>query len=514
MTRLLYLSYGSTSLDPDEAVQTAVRHVFTSFQASGSAYGVVKFFATNGLQFPKRAYGGVWAGKLIWGTLTHSRVLGILSNPAYTGAYCFGRYKYRKRLDNQGAFKTHMVRLPRDQWEVLIHDHHQGYITWSQYEENLLQLQQNRTNVEVSGAAREGCTLLQGLLICGKCGRHMSVRYTGNGGIQPRYECKQRWELGKTCTCSSIRAEPLDQAIAKRIMEILQPAELELALLSLDKLSVQDHAANKSWQLALEQSQFEVDRAYRQYDLSEPENRLVVRTLEAKWNEKLLALGQLKEEYEQYKTKRAWSPTSEDRRMILRLAEDIPRIWNSSTTLMKDRKRLVRLLLEDVTVTCHPLDPDVHLGIRWRSRHSELIHTKKSLPPSITRKHVPDTVEHVKELAKTMSSAEIADHFNKNGCRTPEGRTFTESSIAWLRYRYKIPGLVKQSNELTVKEVASKFNVSPGVVYYWLETGKIQGKQLGPGRPYRIIIDEPTEKALSTYADTSTKILKVRGSNI
>ena len=342
----------------------------------------------------------------------------------------------------------------------------------------------------------------------------MSVRYTGNGGIQPRYECKQRWELGKSCTCSSIRAEPLDQAVTKRIMEILQPAELELALLSLDKLIGQDNTANKSWQLTLEQSQFEVERAYRQYDLSEPENRLVVRTLEAKWNEKLLALGQLKEEYEQYKAKRAWSPTNEDRQMIMRLSEDIPRIWNAPTTLMKDRKRLVRLLIEDVTVTCQPLDPDVHLGIRWRSRHSELIHTKKALPPSITRKHVPNTVELIKELSKTMSSVEIADHFNKNGYRTPEGRTFTESSIAWLRYRYKIPGLVKQSNELTVKEVASKFNVSPGVVYYWLDIGKLQGKRLGSGRPYRIIIDETTEKELSTYADTSTKIIKARGSNV
>ena len=342
----------------------------------------------------------------------------------------------------------------------------------------------------------------------------MTVRYTGNGGIQPRYECKQRWELGKACTCSSIRAEPLDQAVAKRIMEILQPAELELALLSLDKLIGQDNTANKSWQLALEQSQFEVERAYRQYDLSEPENRLVVRTLEAKWNEKLLAMGQLKEEYEQYKTKRAWSPSVEDRHMILRLAEDIPRIWNAPTTVMKDRKRLVRLLIEDVTVTCLPLNPDVQLGVRWRSRHSELIHTKKSLPPSITRKHVPDTVELVKELSKTMSSAEIADHFNKNGYRTPEGRIFTESSIAWLRYRYKIPGLVKQENELTVKEVATKFNVSPGVVYYWLETGKIHGKRKGLGCPYRIIIDETTEKELRAYTDTSTKIIKVRGQKV
>jgi hypothetical protein len=133
---------------------------------------------------------------------------------------------------------------------------------------------------------------------------------------------------------------------------------------------------------------------------------------------------------------------------------------------MKDRKRIVRLLIGDVTVTCQPLGPDVHLGIRWCSRHSEMIQTKKSLPPSITRKHVLDTIELVKELSKTMSSAEIADHFNKNGYRTPEGRTFTESSIAWLRYQYKIPAFVKHDDELTVKDVANRFNISITVVYY------------------------------------------------
>ena len=501
-------SDGSTSWDPDEGVQTAVRHVFSSFQASGSAYGVVKFFASNGLQFPKRAYGGAWAGKLIWGSLTHSRVLSILYNPAYAGAYCFGRYKYRKRLDNQGGFKTHTVRLPMDQWEVLIHDHHQGYISWTQYEENLLQLQRNRTNIEVSGAAREGNTLLQGLLICGKCGHRMTVRYTGNGGIEPRYECRRR--IAETRTCTSVRAESLDLAIAQRILEILQPAELELALLSLDKLLGEETTANKSWQLALEQGQFEVDRAYRQYDLSEPENRIVVRTLEAKWNEKLLALGQLKEEYEQYKVKRTWSPTDDDRQMILRLTDDVPRIWNAPTTIMKDRKRLVRLLIEDITVICQPFDPDVSLGIRWRSRCSELIHTKKPLPPSITRKHVPDMVERVKELAKTMSNPEIADHLNKNGHRTPEGRLFTVGSIAWIRYRHKIPRLIKEDHEFTVKDVADRLDISPTVVYYWLQTGKLQGSKKGPGCPWRITMDVEMENDLKSLVETSTKISKAK----
>lgn len=504
-------SDGSTVMDPDEAVRAAVEHAFSSFQASGSAYGVVKFFAENSLQFPKRAYGGTWAGKLIWGTLTHSRVLSILSNPAYAGAYCYGRYKHRKMLNNKGDFKAYTVRLPQDQWEVLIRDHHPGYISWDQYQENLRQLQRNRTNLELSGPAREGSALLQGLLVCGICGKRMTVRYTGNGGIQPHYECRKRWVEGKACFCSSIRAESIDQAITNRIMEILQPAELELALLSLNKLIAADDAANKSWQLALEQSKYEVDRAFRQYDLAEPENRLVIRTLEAKWNEKLTALQQLREDYERFKAGRSWSPTGADREMILRLSQDIPRIWNAPTTTMQDRKRIVRLLIEDITITSRRFDPDVYLGIRWRSLHTETIHTRKRLPPSISRKHPINTVELIRVLSDTMTAAEIAEHFNQCGYRTPEGRTFTPSSIAWLRYRYKIRGLTKPENELTVRDVAAKFNVSPGVVYYWLQTGKIQGSRNGPGWPYRITIDAATEKELKTCVDSSTKILKARG---
>ena len=182
---------GQTILDPDEEVQTAVWNVFHSFRSSGSAYGVVQFFAQNCLRFPKRAYGGAWAGKLVWGTLNHSRVLGILYNPAYTGAYVFGRYRDQKSVNPQGLFIHHTVRLPREEWEVLIPDHHPGYITWEEYEGNLKQLHSNRTNLEKSGPAREGTALLQGLVICGKCGRRMSVRYTSNGGISPHYRMQR-----------------------------------------------------------------------------------------------------------------------------------------------------------------------------------------------------------------------------------------------------------------------------------------------------------------------------------
>lgn len=193
-------------------MQTAFRNVFSAFQTTGSAYGVVKFFVRNSFLFPKRAYGGVLAGKLVWGTLTHGRVLGMLKNPVYTGAYVFGRYKYRKCLDANGLFKYQVVRLPQDLWEVLIFNHYPEYISWSQYEDNLKQLEQNRTNAEVSGLAREGWAL-QGILICGRCCCRMTIRYTGNCGIEPRYECRRRWEPPTPCwaTCWTMpsRQRPL-----------------------------------------------------------------------------------------------------------------------------------------------------------------------------------------------------------------------------------------------------------------------------------------------------------------
>lgn len=501
--------YGNTVIDPDEAVQTAVRNVFSAFKATGSAYGVVKFFAQNNLTFPKRAYGGAWAGKLIWGALTHGRVLDILYNPAYTGAYVFGRYKYRKRLATDGTLKGQVVRMPKDQWEVFIPDHHPAYISWNQYEDNLRQLQQNRTNLEVSGPAREGWALLQGLLLCGRCGRRMTVRYTGNGGISPRYECRRRWENDKA-TCSSLRCEPVDRAIEAKIMDALQPAHLELALLVLDKVLSQEDEVEMSWQLALERAQYEADRAQRQYDLAEPENRLVVRSLEARWNEKLAALNNLREDYERHRASRAWRPTAKDREDILALAKDLPRIWNAPTTTHKDRKRIVRLLIEDITVNCQAGKQDVSLGIRWRSNCCEVLHVTKPLPPNMARKHPGDTVELIGSLARNMTDHQIAKFLNDSGRRTPENRLFTTASVRWLRYRYRIQGPAHDG--LTVKETAHHFGVSTNVVYYWLDHGLLKGTKLAPGWPWIISIDHDTEKTLSNWVKRSKRILSFQGS--
>jgi len=501
---------GQTVFDPDEEVQIAVRNVFKAFHSTGSAYGVVRFFAQNNLRFPKRAYGGVWAGKLVWGTLTHSRVLGILSNPGYTGAYVFGRYHDQKGVDPQGLFIHHTIRLPKEQWEVFIPDHHPAYITWETYEENLKQLQNNRTNLERSGPAREGLALLQGLVICGKCGRRMSVRYTGNGGIAPVYDCKGRWEHGLRATCTTVPAPSIDQAIAARLMEVVQPANLELALQVMDRLLKNDDDADKGWKLTLERAQYEVERAERQYQQVEPENRLVARSLETRWNEKLAELQRLHEEYGQYRSRRSWQPSEQDKADILALAKEMPRIWYAATTTAKDRKRILRMLIEDVTIFAEARQPEIRLGLRWRNQCCEEIHATKPLPQGMLKKHTLQTVELVRQLSSTMTDSQVADHFNSSGRFTPEGRRFTGDSIKWIRYLHNIPGLFTHRKGLSVKEVAVQFNVQPGVVYYWINHGILNAKKAAPGWPWDIQMDDNKEAELREWVQRSGHLAKMK----
>ncbi len=508
----VYDTCGQTVMDPDEEVLMAVRNVFESFKASGSAYGAVSYFAQKALRFPKRAYGGAWDGKLVWGPLIHSRVVGILNNPCYAGAYVYGRYRDQKKVSPEGLFVHHIVCLPKDKWEVFIPDHHPGYISWEMYELNQKQLQDNRTNLQRSGPAREGIALLQGLLICGKCGRRMTVRYTGNGGISPVYECKGRWRDGQEATCTTVPAPPLDKAVSMRLMEVMQPAELELAIEVMDKLLKEEDDTDKGWKLAIERAKYEAERAQRQYQLVEPENRLVARSLESRWNEKLAELSRIEKEYKEFRLKESWRPTEKDKSMILALAKDLPRIWDAPTTTAKEKKRILRLVIEDVTVFAKARVAEVRLGIRWKSNLSEQIHTTKPLPNQIARKHTAETVELVRKLSAAMTDRKVAAHLNESGHRTPEGREFSIDSIKWIRYKHNIKGLYRMRKGLTVKEVAEKFGVSPSIVYYWIEREIIEAKKVVPGWPWDIQLDKHKEEELLKRVSKSKHLSKSQNS--
>src|SRR5438874_1863633 len=227
---LVHDDAGEIVIDPDAGVRAAIRDVFAAFTASGSACGVVAAFA--GRRFPLRAYGGAWAGQLRWGKLTHARVLGVLKNPCYAGAYVHGRYSTRRTVDPDGTVHTGLVERPRTEWPVLIKDHHEGYITWADYLANEARLAANRTN---AGARppREGSALCQGIIVCGSCGKPMRTNY--HTDQRPSYECARRADGLTTPTCRSIAASAVDTAVADRLLDALNPAEVALALAAADE---------------------------------------------------------------------------------------------------------------------------------------------------------------------------------------------------------------------------------------------------------------------------------------
>jgi DNA invertase Pin-like site-specific DNA recombinase len=503
---------GRIILDPDEEVRGAVAFVFRLFRETGSAFAVVQRFAESGLRFPKRAYGGAWAGQLIWGRLTHSRVLGILKNPSYAGMYVFGRYRYRVQINAQGEVRKRMQPVAMPDWRVRLPEHHEGYITLEEFLKNKERLEKNRTNGEetvLSGPAREGAALLQGLLLCGHCGRAISVRYTGNGGIYPMYQCNWVHREGlATKDCLSFRCDALDSVIAEEVLKALQPAELELALAALQELETRDHAIMRQWQLRLERAEYDAALAERRYQEVDPSNRLVASTLEHRWNNALVQLQDLKKQAGEFQLQEARVATAEQKEKVLALARDLPRVWRAPTTQPKDRKRMLRLLIKDITVEKLVAQPkQLFVHIRWQGGAS----TDRSvpLPPNIADRlrYPANVVERVRDLAHSLTDAQIADQLNQEGVVSALGKLFTVSMIKWIRYRYKIPiAKLKHPEELTVQQVAERFGVNPNVVYYWIEHGVIQARRLTSGSPYWITVSETDEQKLWDWVRNSRKI--------
>ena len=301
------------ALDPDQEVQGAVRTLFDLFQRKGTAYAVVQGFDELGLRFPRRAYGGAWDGRLIWGRLTHSRVLGVLANPAYTGTYVYGRYQSCKHISQTGEISSQLRRMPQDQWRVSLPDHHPGYITWEQFIANRQRLQANRTNTEVlAGPAREGLCLLQGLLVCGICGRRLGVRYTGNGGLYPIYQCIWRHrEALASSACMSVPSKPLDSAISERVVAAVTPLTIKLALEALTSLEERDQAIAAQWRRRIERAHYDADLAERRYEAVDPHNRLIASTLEQRWNDAAQRVLELEAEFADFQRQTLRTITAE-----------------------------------------------------------------------------------------------------------------------------------------------------------------------------------------------------------
>jgi hypothetical protein len=304
----------------------------------------------------------------------------------------------------------------------------------------------------------------------------------------------------------SFRCDVLDRAVGDEVLKALQPAQLELALSAVEELEARDQGIGRQWQMRLERAEYETALAERRYMEVDPAQRLVAATLERRWNAALAQLGELKKQAAEFQRQEARVASPEQKAKVLALARDLPRIWHAPTTEAKDRKRMLRLLINDITVE-KPAPKQLLVHIRWQGGACSDLQVQ--LPPNVAdRLRYPATIVHqVRDLAQRLSDGEIADRLNHEGQVSALGRPFTVSMIQWIRFRYQIPkATLKHPQELTVQQVAERFGVSWHVVYYWINRGVIRARRLRAGAPFWITLDETDDQRLREWVHKSSRI--------
>ena len=497
-TGLVYDSTGQVILDPDEQVQQTVKLVFDLFDDLGSAMAVVRHFETHQLLFPTRPWGGARAGELTWKRLRHQRVLAILHNPTYAGAYAYGRSQTRIQAlpDEMTHVKRRTRRASPDDWPILLLDAYPGYITWDQFQRNSQRLDDNRTfrPEERRGAVREGAALLQGIVLCGQCGRRMTIRYLDDG-VTPVYRCPGAHRQFAGPTCQTLRGDGVDAAVARIFLEAMQPAQLEVSIAALAQIEARARQIDQQWQLRIERARYEADLARRRFFAVDPENRLVARSLERDWNEKLAQIERLEREYTILPKPTARLASPEERRRILALAQDLPTIWHASITTHTERKQLLRFLVKDVTLTRR--EATVHIGIRWQTDALTELDIPRPKRAYETRRTDPVVIDHIRELAPAHADRKITEILNQAGLTSGAGEPFTRVKVRDLRRTYDIPTGCPEApsacpdgqrgdGRYSAQAAAELLNISVSTVGAWCQSGRLDGIQAVPYGPWWI----------------------------
>jgi DNA invertase Pin-like site-specific DNA recombinase len=484
---LVYDDESRTAIDPDAEVHAAVTDVFSAFRSAGSAYGVVA--AVKGRRFPLRAYGGTWAGELRWGRLNHARVLGILANPAYAGAYVYGRYHSTRIVSPEGKISTKVTELAREEWPIVIFDHHPGYLTWDDYLANAARLAANTTN---AGARppREGAALCQGIITCGSCGRPMSTRYHANG--HAAYECSaSRADQMATPTCRSIAASSVDDALAEALLGALNPDEVALALAAADEVTARRASRSRAGELAVERARYDAERAERAFLACEPENRLVARSLEARWEARLEDLAETEKALV---AEMAAAPALPGRAELETLTGDVAALWHAPTTSARDRKRLLRTLVADVTLLPEPDLAKARIGIAWHTGATDEIVVARRMRVTEYRRTEQGAIELARSQAH-RSNRELAEQLNAAGYKTGAGRPFDVDAVANLRHYHQIsPANLLREGEVSVSELAQRLGIGHGAVIHWIKRGWLSARR-GLNDQWCIPLDAEVEEA-------------------
>ncbi|MEA3436132.1 MAG: recombinase family protein [Thermodesulfobacteriota bacterium] len=474
-TGFVYNHNDNVILDPDKQVQQTFRLFFDIFKRAGSAFSTVKAFGKDDMKFPSRSYSGHNKGDLEWQRLTYSRALMILKNPRYAGAYYYGRHRSRKNVDGS----TTVFQVPQDEWLVLIKDAHPAYITWDQYEENIRRIRDNAVaynNIDRKTPPREGPCLLQGLAVCGRCGQRMTIRYKyrRKGRIDPAYLCQRNRIERYEDSCQYIPGAGVDEAISRLIIESITPLTLEVALEVQRELEIRFNEADKLRKQQVERVEYEANLARRRFMHVDPDNRLVADTLEGEWNEKLRNLQEAKDYYEKHRQLDSVKLKKEQQKEIFNLARDFPKLWKNPKTPAREKKRMIRFLIEDVTMI---KGEEITLHVRFKGGAKK---TLKIPLPAKGWQHAltdPEIVELVDDLLNDHDYSEIATILNGRGYKSGTGVQFNRRVVTGIRRSYDLKtryARLRNTGKLTAEEVAKLLGVSIGTVRRWGKDEKIK----------------------------------------
>lgn len=488
---------GEVLFHPDEAVTGAIRTVFERFSEFGSARRVWLWFRSEGLSFPLQTTPAGLPGPIRWVIPTYTALHHILTNPVYAGAYTYGKTKYERYVDEHGAVRKRIRHLPMEQWAVLILDHHPGFIDWANFQANQARLDSNTRPKphQSGGAVREGSALLQGLVTCGHCGRRLHVHYRGRNSA-PGYHCAGKDLVnGRGVYCLNVGGTLIEQAVVDAFLEAITPAAIEATRLSVEQLQSNHDAALSQWRLEVERTRYEAERAERRYRTVEPENRLVARGLETEWENRLRDLNAAEMELRRREQQRPSTISPEQLQAVQRLGSDIRQVWTATTITDRDRKELLRTLLEEVVLNLKRDEGHAHLTLRWRGGAI----TALDVPVPRFRPMGPrtdeDTISLLHRLAALYPDEVIAGILNRQGRKTATGERFTANQVGSLRRYRNIPrfqpSVGPPSGELvSIRKAAQILGMNTSSIHRWLADGFIAGEQVTPGAPWQIRITE------------------------
>lgn len=476
---------GEVIQDPDEQARAVVGLIFESFDRYGTVSGVLQHMVNHGIELPVRADGGPEKGRLQWRRPNRTTLRSMLDHPMYAGAYVYGRTFCKER---PGGQRSQRRKLGADQWTVLLRDRYPAYISWAQYERNHTQLGANRSLPGAQGTVRRGRALLTGLVVCGRCGARMATRYAGKAS-QPRYCCTAAHTSYGAPRCQQLAARAPDMEIVRLSLLALTPSAMEVSLQVAGDLQEQRDQEEKQWQQRLERAQYEADRARRQYDTVEPENRLVARTLETVWEEKLRVHRNLMEQYERFVQEQPRLLTSAEQDQVRALASDLPALWNAPTTTDADRKTILRQIIDKVVIQVEGDTEWVEARVHWAGGQQTYTRFRRPvarLEQLSTWPQLRDRIAQLKDQGYRAPA--IAEQLNREGLRPPNGRLFTGQCVRTWLFRMGLTTIRRcrasdkrglDPDEWFIPELARELAVSYGTIYTWIRAGRIVARQTG-----------------------------------